>query len=127
MYRCGKALPARAGGYRSPRWPNCIYTRRFAARFDRNAGKSERNLLERGFDFAFATLIFDGGTLERADDRRDYGEPRVVAIGLAEGIALTVSCTDRKVAHGEDVRRIISARLGNRRERMAYERAIEER
>jgi len=52
--------------------------------------KSDRNLEDRGFDFEFATQIFDGRTLEREDTRRDYGERRVIAIGVADGIALTV-------------------------------------
>jgi len=43
------------------------------------ARKSSRNLRERGFDFEFATQIFDGSTLERADSRRDYGERRMIA------------------------------------------------
>ena len=34
--------------------------------------KSETNLSLRGFDFLFATQIFSGVTVERADDRRDY-------------------------------------------------------
>lgn len=81
--------------------------------------KSEANLSERGFDFEFATLIFDGPTLERLDNRQDYGESRIIAIGIADGIPLTVVYTDR--AEGVDViRRIISARVSNRRERKAY-------
>ena len=74
-------------------------------------------------DFEFATLIFEGPTLERADNRRDYGEQRMVAIGLAQGIALTVVFTDRAGA-GATVRRIISARLSNRHERQAYFEAL---
>src|ERR1043166_6622139 len=34
-------------------------------RFSWDPEKSEANLRERGFDFAFATLVFDGPTLER--------------------------------------------------------------
>ena len=90
-------------------------------RFDWDSRKSGRNLADRGFDFAFATLIFDGPTLERPDTREDYGEARLVAIGLADGIPLTVVYTDRTAADGGAVvRRIISARLSNRRERQAY-------
>ena len=92
-------------------------------RFDWDPEKSARNLVERGFDFAFATLIFGGATLERPDTRRDYGEPRVVAIGRADGVAVTVVYTDRRDPAGETVRRIISARGSDRRERRAYERA----
>lgn len=91
--------------------------------FDWDPAKSEANLRERGFDFAFATLVFDGPTLERADTRQDYGEPRVIAIGLAQGIHLTVVYTDR-TADDAVVRRIISARRSNRRERKAYDEAF---
>jgi hypothetical protein len=85
--------------------------------------KSAENLRIRGFDFEFATLIFEGPTLEREDQRRDYGEMRFIAIGLAQGIALTVVYTDRAES-GVLVRRIISARLSNHRERQAYFEAL---
>jgi hypothetical protein len=88
-------------------------------RFDWDPKKSERNLAERGFDFAFATLIFASPTLERIDTRQDYGEVRRITLGIADGIPLTVVYTDRAEA-GEVVRRIISARVSNRRERQAY-------
>ena len=88
-------------------------------------GKSAENLRLRGFDFAFATLIFDGPTLERQDTRLDYGERRTIAVGLAQGIALTVVYTDRTDATGAGTRRLISARRSNRREREAYVRALE--
>lgn len=88
-------------------------------RFTGAPAKSDANLSERGFDFEFAALIFDGPTLERLDDRQDYGELRIIALGIADGIPLTVVYTDR--AEGTDVvRRIISARVSNRRERKAY-------
>ena len=88
-------------------------------RFTWDPAKSEANYRERGFDFAFATLVFDGLTLERLDDRQDYGERRVIAIGLADGVPLTVVYTDR-VEETDLIRRIISARVSNRRERKAY-------
>jgi uncharacterized DUF497 family protein len=92
-------------------------------RFAWDRRKSAENLRIRGFDFEFATLIFEGPTVEREDQRRDYGEPRFIAIGLAQGIALTVVYTDRAES-GTLVRRIISARLSNRRERQAYFEAL---
>jgi uncharacterized DUF497 family protein len=79
-------------------------------RLDWDAAKSERNRQERGFGFAFAALIFEGATLEWPDDRCDYGEVRVRAIGQVDGLVLHVVFTDRG-----DVRRIISARLADRR------------
>lgn len=94
-------------------------------RFSWDARKSKASLLQRGFDFAFASLVFDGPTLERVDDRANYGEQRIVAIGLADGLHLTVVYTDRPGAR-EMLRRIISARRSNRRERRAYDEAYHE-
>lgn len=88
-------------------------------RFTWDLEKSERNLTERGFDFVFASSIFSGPTLERIDTRQDYGEVRRISTGIADGIQLTVVYTDRAEA-GDVVRRIISARVSNRRERQAY-------
>jgi uncharacterized DUF497 family protein len=93
-------------------------------RFSWDPRKSEANLGARGFDFEFASLIFEGLTLERADDRKDYGETRVLAIGLAEGVYLTVAYTDRHAPDREIERRIISARRSNSRERKAYNEAV---
>lgn len=84
--------------------------------FEWDDGKSAKNLRERGFGFDFATLIFEGRVLEARDDRVDYGEDRVVAIGEADGVVMTVVYTDR-----QDARRIISARLANRKERQIWQ------
>jgi uncharacterized DUF497 family protein len=94
-------------------------------RFEWDPEKSAANLKERGFDFAFAAQIFDGPTLEKQDRRRDYGEVRIVATGLADEIALTTVYTNRIADDGETVRRIVSARRSNRRERKAYQAALE--
>jgi uncharacterized DUF497 family protein len=88
--------------------------------FEWDEAKSEANLRERGFDFAYAALIFDGPTLEWDDVRQDYGERRILAIGQADEDVLFVVYTWRSAA-----RRIISARLANRRERDAYREAVE--
>jgi uncharacterized DUF497 family protein len=42
--------------------------------FEWDDAKSQRNLLERGFGFDHAAVIFFRPTLEAQDDRRDYGE-----------------------------------------------------
>ena len=74
-------------------------------RFSWDPGKNDGNYRDRGFDFAFASLIFEGAA-------------------LAAGLELTVCYTDRVLPGGEIDRRIISARRSNRRERKAYEQAI---
>ena len=90
--------------------------------FEWDAGKSLRNLAERGFDFEYACLIFEGDTIEQEDARRRYGERRMVALGEIEGDVFAVVYTRR-----EGRRRIISARLASRRERNVYRRAIGQR
>ena len=92
--------------------------------YDWDAAKSERNLAQRGFDFEFATQIFVGTYVEFDDTRREYGECRVVALGLADAVPLTVVFTDRVASDGASVRRIISARLSHRKERRRYAEAI---
>lgn len=69
--------------------------------------------------------MFDATYVEFDDTRRDYGERRVIALGLADGIPLTVVFTDRVEPERGVVRRLISARLSNRKERRRYAEAIE--
>jgi hypothetical protein len=85
-------------------------------RYRWNEEKNRRNLKLHGIAFEDAARIFDGPTLERVDDRFDYGECRVNAIGLVNGLEITVIYTDRN--HGE--RRIISAWRAEPHERRAY-------
>lgn len=82
--------------------------------------ESTRNAHTRGFDFAFARLVFQGPCLVREDRRRDYGERRMIAVGRVEGVHLTVVYTDRITQDGRTLRRIMSARRSNRRERQAH-------
>ena len=88
--------------------------------FEWDDAKSQRNLQERGFGFDHAAAIFTGPTLESEDNRRDYGEVRVQAIGGTGDDILSVVYSDRG-----DVRRIISARLANRKERKLWHTFIE--
>lgn len=77
--------------------------------------KSERNRWERRLPFELAIELFRGSVIEQVDNRRDYGEKRVKAIGRAEGRTLACIYTDRG-----DIRRIISLRDASRRERDGY-------
>ena len=92
--------------------------------FSWDPAKSEENLRQRGLDFAFASLIFRGPTLEREDRRKDYGEKRVIATGLADDVELTVVYTDRQLPNNRIERRLISARRSNRHERKAYQASL---
>lgn len=80
--------------------------------FEWDEEKSHANFFRRGFGFDFAARIFEGSVIERVDDRRDYGEERIVALGCVDGEWLVAVYTWR----GE-VRRIVSARKASRKER----------
>jgi uncharacterized protein len=83
--------------------------------------KNRRNIERHGITFEDAKQIFDGLTLEREDDRFDYGEIRIYAIGLVNGLEITVIYSDRD----DDERRIISAWRAEPHERRAYWRSID--
>ena len=84
--------------------------------FTWDARKNRENVARHGIAFEDAMRIFEGPTLEKADDRFDYGETRVYAVGVVNGIEVTVIYVDRA---GEG-RRIISAWRAERHEREAY-------
>ena len=91
-------------------------------RYSWNEEKSRRNLALHGIAFEDAVRIFEGPTVERVDDRFDYGERRVYAIGIVNGLEITAVYTDRK----EEERRIISAWRSEPHERRHYWRHIED-
>jgi uncharacterized DUF497 family protein len=78
--------------------------------------KNRRNIARHGIAFEDAVKIFEGPTLERVDDRFEYREVRVYAIGIVNEIEITVIYTD--VSQTE--RRIISAWRAEWHEREAY-------
>jgi uncharacterized DUF497 family protein len=67
--------------------------------------KRKLNLAKHGIDFRDAQSIFEGPLVTAEDSREDYGETRYVALGLLEGIVVSIAYTER----GESVR-IISIR-----------------
>jgi uncharacterized protein len=82
--------------------------------------KNRRNLARHGIAFEDAVRIFEGPTLEKVDDRIDYGEIRVCAIGMVNGLEVTVIYTNVS----ETERRVISAWRAERHERAAYWKSI---
>jgi uncharacterized DUF497 family protein len=78
--------------------------------------KNRRNIKDHGIAFDDAKRIFESPTVERVDDRFEYGEVRVYAIGVVNGLEITVIYTDCD----DDERRIISAWRSEPHERRAY-------
>src|SRR5437763_13130743 len=92
------------------------------ADFEWDPTKEFVNIQERNLDFATASRIWDGSIVEKIDERRDYGETSIIAIGEFDGNVLVVVYTWRGSA-----RRIISARKANSREKRRYEEEIARR
>jgi len=91
--------------------------------FEWDRRKNQANIAKHGISFERAQQIFSGITLDRVDDRRDYGEERIISLGMIEAILiLVVVHTDR-----EGRTRIISARPARRAERRIYEQALQQR
>jgi uncharacterized protein len=81
-----------------------------------NPRKNRRNVRLHGIAFEDAVKVFEGPTLEKIDDRFEYGETRVYAIGVTNGLEITVIYSDIS----ETERRIISAWRSERHEKTAY-------
>ncbi len=75
--------------------------------FEWDSAKDTSNLVKHGVDFGNVVRIFDGPELEKIDTRREYGEERIAAVGVATGVELFVVYARR--GHNP---RIISARKG---------------
>jgi hypothetical protein len=89
-------------------------------RYSWDEKKNRRNIALHGIAFEDTKLIFEGPTVERVDDRFDYGEIRVYAIGLVNGLEITVVYSDRN-----DERRIISAWRAEPHEKRTYWQNVE--
>ncbi len=83
--------------------------------FEWDERKRKANMREHGVDFLRAAKVFQGPTLEDVDDREDYGEERIIALGHADGAVFTVVYTMRG-----SVVRLISAWKANSRDEERY-------
>ena len=91
--------------------------------FEWDRRKNQVNIAKHGISFERAQRIISVITLDRVDDRRDYGEERIISLGMIEAtLIIVVVHTDR-----EGRTRIISARPSRRSERRIYEQALQQR
>jgi uncharacterized protein len=67
--------------------------------------KRKSNLAKHGIDFRDAAAIFDGPPVTVEDTREDYRDPRYVALGLLEGVVVSLVYAERN-----DQVRLISIR-----------------
>ena len=86
-----------------------------------NPVKRAVTLAERGLDFEDAAELFRGDTLDFPDDRRDYGELRMLTVGHLRERMMIVIWTPRG-----NVRHVISMRKANAREKARFGKRFEE-
>ncbi len=94
-------------------------------RYDWDEAKNRANQFKHGVSFEEARALFESPDdyLEVFDAQHSDQEDRFIAIGpIARGVVLVV-WTDR----GDDVIRIISARMASRRELRLFEERMRER
>jgi uncharacterized DUF497 family protein len=81
--------------------------------------KRDATLLNRGLDFADAPVVFAGTVVEYFDDRFDYGEERIVTVGLLAGVVVVIVWTEREAGP-----HIISMRKATKGEQNDYFRRV---
>ena len=84
-------------------------------RFTWHEPKRQVTLEKRGLDFADAELVFSGPTFTFEDDRRDYGEQRLVSVGLLRDKVVVIVHTET-----EDEIRVISMREAEKDEQLLF-------
>jgi uncharacterized DUF497 family protein len=84
--------------------------------------KNQSNLAKHALDFADAEHVFIGPCVTFVDSRFDYGELRLITLGLLDGRVVIIAHAPR----GDDTTRIISMRKANRREQKIYQERLGE-
>lgn len=87
--------------------------------FEYDEDKRRQNIAKHGVDLLYGALIFEGTTVEAPDTRQDYGEDRIIAIGMVDQELFVTVYVQRG-----DAIRLISTRKGGRRDRRKYEKAV---
>ena len=78
--------------------------------------KRQKTLEERGLDFEDAPMVFAGRHFTREDDRKDYGEERLITVGFLQDRMVVMVWTPRQ----GNTRHIIRMRKANEREQNYY-------
>ncbi len=84
-------------------------------RISYDPAKNQRNIRDRGISFDSAAEFEFEDALYAVDKRKDYGEPRYIAVGML-GVRLHVLC----FAETQEGIRVISFRKANAREVKRY-------
>jgi hypothetical protein len=87
--------------------------------YEWDEAKNRSNFAKHGLALEDAEQVFDGPCVTFEDDRFDYGEERLITLGLLAGRVVVIAHAPR----GETTR-IISMRKANRREQKIYQERL---
>ena len=87
--------------------------------FEWDETKRQSVFEKHGVDILYAALIFEGDIISKVDDRADYGEIRIISMGMVEDECFVVVHTDRN-----GTTRLITAWKGGRNELEIYQNSI---
>jgi uncharacterized DUF497 family protein len=90
-------------------------------RYEWDRAKNRSNFAKHGLSFEDAEQVFAGPCVTFKDNRFDYGEQRLISLGLLDGRVLVIAHVPRGQATG-----IISMRKANRREQEIYHKRLDE-
>jgi uncharacterized DUF497 family protein len=89
--------------------------------YEWDKAKNRGNFVKHGLDFTDAERVFTGPCVTFEDSRFDYGEERLITLGMLAGRVVVIAHAPR----GEATR-IISIRKANRREQTIYQERLGE-
>ena len=88
-------------------------------KYEWDEAKDRKNFVKHGLSFEDAHHVFAGPCVTFEDDRFDYGEERLITLGLLAGRLVVIAHAPR-----DEGTRIISMRRGNRREQKIYQERL---
>jgi uncharacterized DUF497 family protein len=87
----------------------------FVVRLSWDESKRQANLAKHGLDFADAEKVFAGPMALLEDTRNDYGEQRMIGVGLLDGLVVLIVHVE-----SDETIRIISMRKADDKETDLY-------
>ena len=87
--------------------------------YEWDESKNRTNFAKHALRFEDAERVFSGPCVTFEDDRFDYGEARLITLGLLAGRLVVIAHAPRGEAS-----RIISMRKANRREQEIYQKRL---
>jgi uncharacterized protein len=87
--------------------------------YEWDEAKNRANRAKHGLSFEDAARIFSGPCVTFEDDRFDYGEERLITLGLLAGRVVVIAHTPR-----DEGTRVISMRKANRHEQKIYQERL---